>query len=325
MTVTESRTVEVTPRTAFVGADIDGVDLTQPLDDATVTAIREALLTWKVVFFRDQHLDHAQHVAFARHFGTPSATTALKPNRWRQIEGYPEIFPIEYQGASAYPDTLRSASRPASIERIRQEMLWHQDGTTYVNPPLGTVLLASRAPGNGGDTGFANGVAAYEGLPESLRHFVDGLRALHRLSVRGLSEQVRKDIYAAPRSAIHPVVRVHPETGERALFVNRICTEDIIGLTTRQSQRILDLLYDELEKPEYSVQFRWLPGSIAFWDNRAALHRGPADLERLGDRGQDRLLYHVALLGDVPVGVDGQPSASIEGDPAEPYVPSPGR
>jgi alpha-ketoglutarate-dependent sulfate ester dioxygenase len=320
MTGTTSLTMQVTPRNTFTGADIDGVDLTRPLAAATVAAIREALLTWKVVFFRDQHLDHAQHVAFARQFGTPSATTALKPNRWRQVDGYPEIFPIAYQGVSAYPDTLRGAS-PGAAERIRQEMLWHQDGTTYVNPPLGTVLLAGTVPRAGGDTGFANAVAAYNGLPESLRHFADGLRALHRLNVRGLSEQVRKDVYAAPRSAIHPVVRVHPETGERALFVNRIQTEDIIGLTSRQSQRVLDLLYDEMEKPEYSVQFRWAAGSIAFWDNRAAMHRGPADLDRLEPRGAGRELFHVALLGDVPVGVDGQPSTSIEGDPAEPYVP----
>ncbi|ADP79398.1 TauD/TfdA dioxygenase family protein [Pseudofrankia inefficax] len=326
MTIADTSTIEVIPRNAFVGADITGVDLTRPLDDATVAAIRRAVLTWKAVFFSEQHLDHAQHVAFARRFGTPSATTAVQPRRWRQIEGYPEIFPIVYKASgSAYPSGR--PARPDDVllsEQIRQETFWHQDGTTLLNPQASAVLRAATAYRLGGDTGFANMAAAYQGLPESLRTFVDGLRAVHRLGIRDIpSEDIRKDIRAHPRSVIHPVVRVHPETGERALFVNRISTEDIIGLTMRQSQRILDLLFDETEKPEYAVYFHWKPGDVAFWDNRSSLHRGPADLGKLGHTAEtDRLLYHVALLGDVPVGVDGRPSTALEGEPAEPYVPA---
>jgi taurine dioxygenase len=325
MSVANSLRIDVIPRNAFVGADICGVDLTRPLDESTVAVIREALVAWKVVFFRDQHLDHAQHVAFARHFGVPSATTIAQPRRWTEIEDFPEIFPVVYKPAgAAFPTSRPTTSDDVTVEPVGHETLWHHDGTTLVNPPLGTVLLAKTAYKVGGDTGFANMVAAYEGMPASLRSFADKLRAVHRLSVRGVaSEQVRKDIYASPRSVIHPVVRVHPETGERALFINRISTEDILGLTSRQSQRILDLLFDETEKPEYSVTFHWEPGSIAFWDNRASLHRGPADLGKLDHKAEgDRVLYHVALLGDVPIGVDGQASVLLEGGPAEPYVPS---
>lgn len=311
MTVTERSTVEVLPVTGFTGAEIRGVDLRSPLSGAEVAAIRSALLRWKVVFFRDQHIDHGQHVAFARQFGPTSITTVVQPRRGPIVAGYPEIFPMLYEYGSQDED-----AKP-------EDKKWHHDGTAYVNPPLGAVFRAVTAHPHGGDTVFANQVAAYEGLPRSLRDFADGLRAVHRLTRRGgfQSDRTNQDIAAHPRSVIHPVVRVHPETGERALFVNRIFTEEIVGFTEQQSRLVLDLLFEETEKPEYSVPFHWEPGSIAFWDNRAVLHRGPNDLRRLGHRKEDRLMYHVALLGDIPAGVDGRPSTPLEGGPGEPYVP----
>ena len=311
MTVTEHTALTILPVTGFVGAEIRGVDLRRSLDDDQVAAIRQALLRWKVVFFRDQDIDHAQQVAFARRFGTTSVTTIVQPRRGPQVENHPEIFPILYEyGAKDEEATPAESTK------------WHHDGTSYVNPPMGAVLRAVTAHSHGGDTGFANMVAAYEGLPRSLRDLADGLRAVHRLHRRGIKDsQTNRDIAAHPRSVIHPVVRVHPETGERALFVNRVFTDAIVGFTEEQSHLLLELLFEETEKPEYAVPFHWEPGSIAFWDNRSALHRAPNDLRRLGHHKEDRLFYHVALLGDVPVGVDGRPSTPLEGGPGEPYVP----
>jgi taurine dioxygenase len=304
--------VRVEPATGFTGAYISGVDLRDPLDAATVADIRTALLRWKVVFFRDQPLDNAQHVRFARYFGVPTDTTVIEPRRTVDIAEFPEIFPFD-QDHSA-PDT----------DLLPQDQKWHADGTAYVNPPLGAIVRTEATLPHGGDTSFVNLVAAYEGLPRALREFVDGLRAVHRLSWSFFAPQppaLRDAIAAAPRETIHPVVRVHPETGERGLFVNPVFTDFVVGFTYRQSRYVLDLLFEEIEKPEYAVNLRWEPGTIAFWDNRAALHRAPADLrhQRIG-RG-DRRILHVSLLGDTPVGPDGRSSTAVLGGPGTAFDP----
>jgi alpha-ketoglutarate-dependent taurine dioxygenase len=194
-----------------------------------------------------------------------------------------------------------------------------------VNPPAGSILRADVLPPYGGDTTWTNLVAAYEGLSPSVKAFVDTLRAEHRYGVNyqpaagedRYSERLRR----VPLVSIHPVVRVHPETGERALFVSPGFTDHIVDVTPHESRWILEHLFGEITRPEYQVRFRWAPGSVAFWDNRATAHVGPTDLEALdaaaearGEEPVERVLHRVTLIGDVPVGPDGRASEQVEGE-----------
>jgi alpha-ketoglutarate-dependent taurine dioxygenase len=185
-----------------------------------------------------------------------------------------------------------------------------------VNPPAGSILRAEVAPEIGGDTTWTNLVAAYQGLSEPVQRFIDTLRAEHRYGggyappkPGGKYDQRIKDNLLV---AIHPVVRVHPVTKEKALFVNPGFTSHIVDVSARESKAILDLLYAELTKPEYTVRFRWEPGSVAFWDNRATAHLAPSDIDHLDLK---RTLHRVTLVGDVPVGPDGRESELVAGQP----------
>lgn len=296
--------IDVRPVAGHIGAEIHGVDLSSPLDDETVAQIRSALLRWKVVFFRDQHVGHAEQVAFGRRFGK---LTPAHPYEEEPPEGFPEILPIDSRRYEK-----RYGRKQASYDND-----WHTDVTALVNPPAGSILRGDILPPYGGDTSWTNLVAAYEGLPEPLKVLADSLRAKHSFGHRRAapdSQQGRK--YASqPLLAIHPLVRVHPETGERALFVSPSFTKqesEIIGLSPKQSQRLLELFYEEATRPEYTVRFRWAPGSVAFWDNRATSHLAPSDVNHLG---YDRVMYRVTLEGDIPVGPDGRPSEAVTGEP----------
>ncbi len=296
MTVLEQTRMEVRPLSVFTGAEIHGVDLRAPLPDETVAEIRAALLRWKVIFFRDQPLTHAQHLAFAQRFGHP---TPAHPYDAHPPEGYPQIRTI-----SSRSTTGRRGDR------------WHTDVTGVVNPPAASILRAGVVPAYGGDTIFTNLVAAYEHLSAPLKPLVDTLWARHQFG--GQSSDYDSDgvyaqrVKAAPRVADHPVVRVHPETGERALFVNPGFTRRLLGLNESESAHLLDLLFSEITRPEYTVRFKWAPGSLAFWDNRASAHQGPGDFAFLD---VERVLYRITLEGDVPVGVNGEASRRVAGEP----------
>jgi alpha-ketoglutarate-dependent taurine dioxygenase len=298
-------TLDIRPQAGHIGAEIHGVDLAADLDDATVAAIRSTLLQWKVVFFRDQRIGHAEQIAFARRFG---AVTPAHPHEDTPPEGFPEILPID----------SRRYEKLFGRRVVTYDNGWHTDVTALVNPPAGSILRAEQVPAYGGDTQWTNLVAAYQGLPEPLQRLADQLRARHSFGhVRSLGNggSYAQKIAANPLVAIHPVVRVHPETGEKALFVSPTFTtheSSIIGFSRNQSRRILDLFYEQIQRPEYTVRFRWAPGSVAFWDNRATAHLGPNDLDTVEG---DRVLYRVTLEGDVPVGPDGQASELIEGRP----------
>jgi taurine dioxygenase len=294
--------VDVRPLSGHTGAEIGGVDLTRPVGDQEIADIREALLKWKVVFFRGQNLGHAGQIAFAKRFGD---VTYAHPHEDDPIEGFPEILPI---------DRRRYDSKYG--RRYSYESRWHTDVTAAVNPPAASILRAHAVPEYGGDTTWTNLVAAYEGLSPAIRTLVDGLRAEHRFGL-GFSAQDQENGYLKhvrnnPLVAIHPVVRVHPETGERAIFVSPGFTSHIVGASRLESRRILDLLFEEITRPKYTVRFKWEPGSIAFWDNRATAHLGPQDLDH---RDVERVLYRVTLVGDVPVGVDGVRSELVAGEP----------
>ncbi|WKG00907.1 TauD/TfdA family dioxygenase [Mycolicibacterium sp. HK-90] len=299
--------VVVTPLSGFTGALIDGVDLSAPLSRAQVAAIRAALHQWKVVFFRGQNLDHAAQIAFGAQFG------AVTPGHPYEGDSAPAGFPqIHTVSPAAYDH------RYGTRYRKRQSPNgpgWHADVTPLINPPSHSILRAERVPAYGGDTQFTNVGAVYAGLSPAVQALADELRAEHRFgsttSAERSTEKIGDLVRNNPLATIHPVVRVHPETGEKVLYVNPSFTREIVGLSPRESRHLLDLLFEEIARPEYSVRFKWEPGSVAFWDNRAALHLAPRDFEHVEG---DRILHRITLVGDVPVGPDGVASESISGD-----------
>jgi len=310
MTSDRGTNVEVKPVAGHIGAEITGVDLAGRLDDAVVAEIRAAVLRWKVVFFRGQRLVHSSHVAFARRFGEP---VRLRSRGSASPGGFPEV--------ETTADRLELGGRYGMghdewLRRRRHSLLrgWHCDHGARVDPPAATILRAEAVPPYGGDTTWSNLAAAYAGLSRPVRDFVDGLRAEHRLGV-GYQPRAGDDAYVRHLldqqiASDHPLVRVHPETGERVLFVNGYYIEQILGLSRMESAPLLEMLLEQATRPEYTVRFRWEPGSVAFWDNRATIHLAPGDT---GHLEHPRIMHRVMLTGDVPVGVDGKPSAPIVG------------
>lgn len=294
--------INVRPLSIHIGAEIDGVDLTRPLSPEAVQDIRAALVKWKVVFFREQQLDHQQHIEFARQFGelTPGHVV------FGGDDQYPEIYSVAKH---------RTANRNQSQALLRPWSGWHADITAAINPPFASILRGDIVPPYGGDTQWTNLVAAYNALSPTLQGFVDGLRGIHRFgppqatqSSQEYDERVRRRTLVSE----HPLVRVHPESGERVLYVSPSFLKSIVGLTPQESQKLLELLWEHAVRPEFTVRFKWEPGSIAFWDNRSTAHLAPRDIF---DADFDRQFYRVTLLGDVPAGVDASPSKAIEGEP----------
>lgn len=254
--------VRIKPLTPTIGAEISGVDLREPLKDDTVAAIRQALLDHLVVFFRDQPLTDEQHIEFALRFGPLS------------------ISPL----ATRYQDSPSVTVLDQVSPRGEGADEWHSDNTFMARPAMASILRAERLPPTGGDTCFASMFAAYEGLSPAMRAFVDGLRAVH-----DITKPMRKAIDAGHTTldlaemqrrcppVEHNVVVTHPESGRRALFVNRNSTTHIVGLSERENEVLLPFLCDHVRSPEYQMRFRWEPDSIAFWDNRSAQHYAVPD------------------------------------------------
>ncbi|MFG3169088.1 TauD/TfdA dioxygenase family protein [Streptomyces sp. NPDC048200] len=302
--------LEVKPAAGHIGAEITGVDLAEELPDEVVAAIRAAVLRWKVVFFRGQRLDHTTQVAFARRFGEPvrlRSRGSASPKDFPEVETTADRLELGGRYGMDHEEWLR---------RRRHSLLrgWHCDHGARVDPPAATILRAETVPPYGGDTTWSNLAAAYAGLSAPVRAFVDGLRAEHRLGV-GYQTRPGEDAYARHLldrqvATEHPLVRVHPETGERVLFVNGYYVEQILDVSRPESRAILDMLLEQAVRPEYTVRFRWEPGSVAFWDNRATIHLAPSDTAHID---HPRVMHRVMLAGDVPQGVDGKPSVPITG------------
>ncbi|HEX6519365.1 MAG TPA: TauD/TfdA family dioxygenase [Streptosporangiaceae bacterium] len=308
----EITAISIRPVAGHIGADISGIDIAGPLAPETVRQLKDALHAYKVIFFRDQHLDHPAQIAFGRQFGQ---LTYAHPHDEAPPDGYAEIFTV---------DPRRYEQRyGADFRKLRRRQYsyftgWHTDVTAAVNPPAVSILRADVVPEIGGDTQWTNLQAAYEGLSPAVQSFVDGLRAEHRYGAGGRDGGYTADGKLARRIednllvAIHPVVRVHPVTGAKGLFVNPGFTSHIVDVSARESKAILDLLYSEITRPEYTVRFRWAPGSVAVWDNRATSHLAPTDIEHLD---LQRTLHRVTVIGEVPVGVDGRESELVAGQP----------
>jgi alpha-ketoglutarate-dependent taurine dioxygenase len=292
--------IDVRPIAGYIGAEIHGVDLAAPLESPIVAAIRETLLKWKVVFFRDQHISQAQHLAFARAFGEP---TPAHPTLPAVFADFPEILQLDNQVH-------------ARVDAPNIESRWHTDVTFLPAPPMASILRGVVVPPYGGDTQWSNLVKAYETLSAPLRDLCDTLHAVHRNALpisRGeMSSELRGQFMSREIRAVHPVVRVHPETGERALFVNHNITDYIVELSRRESGHLLALLYEHMADAPLTCRFRWEPGSIAFWDNRATAHLVPTDTPA----GMHRSMERITLAGDLTVGVDGSFGRALESSTA---------
>jgi len=290
--------LDVRPMSGHIGAEIHGVDLREPLPSEVVAEIRATLLRWKVVFFRDQDLTSAQHIEFGRAFGD---VTPAHPTLPAQVPDYPEILLLDNGGS-------------ASLDGPLIESRWHTDVTFVVNPPMASILRGVVVPPYGGDTQFTNLAYAYEQLSPEIRDLIDRLHAVHHNQLpiaRGeMKPEYAQRFQSKDIRSIHPVVRVHPETGERVIFVNPNFTSHISELSRKEGSHLLALLYEHLASPEFTCRFRWEPGSIAFWDNRATCHLVPVDIPE----GFQRTMQRITLAGDTPVGVDGQLSTSLSGD-----------
>jgi taurine dioxygenase len=292
--------VTITKLGSRIGARVDGVQLRGDLDPTTVGEIRDALLTHRVIFFRDQrHLDDQQQLAFAGLLGTPIGHPAASV---LAAQNAPVITPIN----SEYGKANR----------------WHTDVTFAANYPASSILRAVTLPSYGGSTLWASTAAAYEQLPEPLKCLVENLWAVHSnrydyvteeavVSMTDAQRAFRQAFEKADYRTEHPVVRVHPETGERTLLAGDF-VRNFVGLDSHESDVLFELLQRRITVPENTARWNWEQGDVAIWDNRATQHRAVDDYDN-----QPRLMHRVTLMGDVPVNVHGERSRVLNGAPLE--------
>jgi len=272
-----TRVISTLPLTPAIGAEIEGIDLAEPLADDVFQAVRSALLEHGVIFFRDQEISVEQQMALGALFGELVA----HPND-PGLEGHPEVMIIHAD---------------ADSKRVAGES-WHSDVSCDPQPPLGSILRIHTLPSTGGDTLFASMYAAYDALSETLRRFLDGLTAEHDGApyYRSVNARIgREDGGRAYPHATHPVIRTHPDTGRKALFVNEMFTTRINGLAPAESDALLRFLFEHVKRPEFQCRFHWQKNSIAFWDNRCVQHMAIWDYWP-----QTRTGYRVTVRGDVP-------------------------
>jgi len=278
------RHIEVRPLAGAIGAEIDGVDLKQPLDAAVFDEIHQAFLEHLVIFFHGQHLSPVQQRDFAARFGTPN------------------LYPFA-KGLEDCPEVIRIVKEPHETKAFGEG--WHSDTCYLERPPMATCLQAIETPARGGDTLFANMYLAYETLSEGMKAMLDGLVAVNSASLlnRGgrntrfgfAAIQGQNESAAETTVAAHPVVRTHPETGRKALYVDVLHTTQIKEMTREESAPILDYLFKHAGRPEFTCRFHWRPGSLTVWDNRCAQHNAINDYH-----GQRRVMHRVTIEGARP-------------------------
>ncbi|MFB2646288.1 TauD/TfdA dioxygenase family protein [Raphidiopsis sp. BLCC-F218] len=287
--------LKIKPIAGRIGAKILEIDLQENLSDAIISEIRRALVEYKVIFFRNQHLSAENQIDFAHRFGEITTAHPTVPS----LTGHPEILDLDYGKTAARANN------------------WHTDVTFVDRPPLGSILRALEIPAYGGDTIWANSVTAYRDLPEHLRQLADELWAVHSNAYDyaeaavNLSEDLKayREIFTSTvYETLHPVVRVHPESGEKGLFIGGFVRQ-IRGLSTTESDHIIQLLQSYVTRPENTVRWRWEVGDVAFWDNRATQHYAIADYGN-----QPRRVQRVTIVGDVPISVNGQKSQAVKGN-----------
>lgn len=271
--------IEVRPSSGALGAEIQGIDLSSPLDQTSIGTLKGALAEHGVIFFRDQRLSPEEHVAFARSFGP------INVNRFfKHVAGHPEIAEVRKE-----PEQTRNIGGN-----------WHTDHSYDQIPALGSVLLAREVPPRGGDTLFACMAKAYDSLSDGLKRTLEGMKAVHSSRhVFGAQAQYARDTVgrignaeAATQDAVHPVVIRHPLSGRKVLFVNPAFTTHFDGWTEPESKGLLETLYAHARRPDFQTRFQWQEGSIAFWDNRATWHYAVNDYQ-----GERRLMHRITVEG----------------------------
>lgn len=276
--------IEVEPIATALGAEIRGVDVSQPLDNETFAEVHQALLDNLVIFFRDQHLTPEQHKDFGRRFGELNIHPHYEP-----LDGHPEILEV-----------IKNEDDTENVGGT-----WHSDVTFYEKPPLGSILYALEVPPAGGDTMFANQYMAYEALSDGMKELLDGLVAVHsdalliapgNVQARNAGRSIKlMDLGTDITENEHPVIRTHPETGRKCLYVCRSYAIRFKDMTEEESRPLLEFLFRHAVRPEFTCQYRWIKDSLAFWDNRCAQHYALNDYQ-----GQRRLMHRVTVNGDRP-------------------------
>jgi taurine dioxygenase len=275
------KAMKVCPIAGNIGAELHGVDLSAHVDDAIIAQIRRAWLEHGVVFFRDQPLPPASFLRFAKRFGDIVEYPFIKG-----IEGYPQIIPVI----------------KLEHEKTNFGGIWHSDTSYLERPPMGTMLIAREVPPKGGDTMFANAYLAYETLSAGMKRMLDGVIAINSSAKADVSRtreermhEMRREDASREYVGAHPVVRTHPETGRKALYVNVAHTTRFKDMTEAESAPILRYLIGHQTRPEFTCRFSWQVGSIAFWDNRCVLHNPVNDYH-----GFRRVMHRLTLAGDTP-------------------------
>jgi len=270
--------MRIRPLTSCIGAEVSGVDLGADLDDGTVASLRQGLLDHLVLFFRDQDISPVEQLRFAERFA-------------------PVMLPLIDTAATDQPGvTVLDTASPKG----QYTEYWHTDSTFLPAPPLGAVLRAVKLPSHGGDTCWASMYAAFDALSPAMQRFLEGLTAVHSMEIldaamNALGGVVRRDGNIEPST--HPVVRVHPETGRKLLFVNRNFTTRIVELSPAESRTLLDALFAHINTPGFHVRFRWETNSVAFWDNRSTQHCA------IPDYNERRVMNRCMMQGDRPIAV----------------------
>lgn len=276
--------IEIRPIAGALGAEVHGVNIAEELTDDTIGDIRQALLDHGVIFFRDQDLSPERHKAFARRFGA----IFVHPN---------------FRKPGTDPEIVQLVREPNDVSVVGED--WHADTTMMAAPPMGAILYGVEVPPHGGDTIFANQYLAYERLSETMKRVIAELKAIHtdrlvagpqagRDATR--STKVREDAEWRETVSVHPIVRIHPETRRKMLFVNHSYTVGIEGMSEAEGRGLLDFLLNHGHRPEFTCRFRWEKGSVAFWDNRCTKHVALNDTT-----GFRRVMRRVQVAGDRPV------------------------
>ena len=277
----------VRPATPAIGADLYGLDLAKPLSEVERQDILDALHTHQVVFFHDQTLTNAELSTFARIFGEPQAANE---SSFDKDEAFPEIDVLAFGGGR----------RPYNTQE-----LWHSDFSGRAMPTMGSVLYCLEAPSSGGDTIWASGFAAYDALSDRMKAYLDGMQAEHR-TIKSFGDEIRSNLWKDEKGrkrlqelqalppAEHPVVRTHPVTGRKALFINEGFTERLLGVSRKESDAVLGYLFAHTRVPEFQVRFRWKKGDLAVWDNRVTQHYAVSDYE------ERRVMHRITIRGDRP-------------------------
>lgn len=277
--------LRIEPLTTAIGAEISGLDLARDLSDATIGDIRQALLDHCVIFFRDQDLDVEAHKRLARRFGE----IFIHPN---------------FNTGDHDPEVVTIVRKPGDTRIVGEE--WHTDTTMMAAPPMGALLYGLEVPPVGGDTMFANQYLAYEALSDGMKRMIEGLQCWHTdrkvagpnspAALAKRSTKVREDDAWRETRHLHPVVRTHPETGRKCLFVNHSYSVGFEGMTEEESRPLLDWLMEWGHRPEFTCRFRWRKGSVAFWDNRCVKHLALHDV-----RDHERIMRRIQIAGERPV------------------------